>query len=371
MNFNPNEQQQLLAESLERFIARDYGFSERSGIIASARGISDRVWSGLAELGLLGLTIDAEYGGFGGGAVDLVGVMERIGEALVVEPYLATLGIGARLVSRGGDESQKRAILPAVAEGKMKMALAHLERGGRYDLAQVRTIATRAGAGWTITGDKRLVIQAPNADRLVVTARRDGPGGLGVFLVDTRSPGVVMRTFRTVDGMRAADVTLSDVAVGEDASLGGEGAAALFEDTIDFATVLSCAEALGAMRYAYQATLDHVKTRKQFGVPIGSFQAVQHRMVDMLIACEQVKSLVYLASSKLDEGVPPAERRRLASATKIGTADACRLVSQEAVQFHGGMGLTDELKISHTFRRLTVLAQEFGDVDHHLERFEL
>lgn len=376
MNFNRTEQQQLLADSFERFVRKHYSFQERSRILASARGISDRIWNAFAEMGLLGMTISPEYGGFGSGAEDLVGVMETIGDALVVEPYLSTVCIGARLVSRAGTENLKQAILPAVSDGRMKMALAQLESGGRYDLGLVRTRARHAGDSWIITGEKRLVLQAPNADRLIVSARTSGADGdrdgISLFLLDTRSPGVVMKTFRTIDGMRGADVTFNNVEVGVDALIGPEGGGLpALEEAVDFATALLCAEALGAIKYANEATLEYVKTRKQFGASIGSFQVVQHRIVDMFISYEQVKSLVYLACAKVDENGDAEERRRIISAVKIRTADACRQVSQEAVQFHGGMGLTDELKISHTFRRLTMIAQEFGDVDHHLERFTL
>jgi alkylation response protein AidB-like acyl-CoA dehydrogenase len=374
VNFDRTEQQRLLDDSFDRLIRRDYGFDQRARILASARGVSDEIWAAFADMGLLGMTIPAEYGGFGGGAEDLVGVMEAIGEALVVEPYLSTIGLGARIVLRGGSEPMKRAVLPAIAEGSLKIALAQLESGGRYDLATVRTSARRTASGWVLRGEKRLVIQGQNADCLVVSARVAGGEndrlGIALFLVDTRGRGVMMKTFRTVDGSRAADVELNDVEVGDDALIcGGEAGFTVLEEAIDFATVLLCSEALGAVRYANEATLDYVKTRKQFGVTIGSFQAVQHRLVDMFIAHEQLKSLVYLASSRIDAEWDAAERRRAISGLKIKACDVCRQISQESVQFHGGIGLTDELKISHTFRRLTVIAQEFGDADHHLQRY--
>jgi alkylation response protein AidB-like acyl-CoA dehydrogenase len=376
VNFDRNEQQQLLAESFERFVRKHYSFQERGCILASGIGISDRVWSAFADMGLLGLSIPVEYGGFSGGADDLIDVMENIGHALVVEPYVCTVGIGARLVARAGNERQKQAILPAVVGGRMKMALAQLERGARYDLAEVRTKARREADGWVINGEKRLVVHAPNADQLIVSTRTAGNDadrdGVSLFLVDARSPGVVMKTFRTIDSLRAANVTFNNVQVGPDALLGpaGGGLPAL-EEAVDFATALLCAEALGAIKYANDATLEYLKTRRQFGVPIGTFQVLQHRMVDMFISYEQVKSLVYLACTKVDSTGDAEERKRIVSAAKIRTAEACRQVSQDAVQLHGAMGLADELKISHTFRRLTMIAQEFGDIDHHLERFSL
>lgn len=374
MNFDRTEQQRLLDDSFDRLIRKDYGFDQRAPILASARGISDDIWAAFADMGLLGMTIPAEYGGFGGGAEDLIGVMEGMGEALVVEPYLSTIGLGARIVSRAGSESMKRAVLPAIAAGGVKIALAQLESAGRYDLAAVRTRAQRTGSGWVLCGEKRLVVQGQNADRLVVSARVAGGEndrrGIGLFLVDTRACGVMMKTFRTIDGNRAADIAFKDVEVGDDALICSEEAGFyVLEEAVDFATVLLCAEALGAVRYANETTLDYVKTRKQFGVAIGSFQALQHRIVDMFIAEEQLRSLVYLASFRINAECHAAERRRIVSGLKIKTCDVCRQISQESVQFHGGIGLTEELKISHTFRRLTAIAQEFGDVDHHLQRY--
>ena len=374
MNFNYNEQQQLLADSFKRMVLKEYSFQERSRILASETGVSDHIWNSFAELGLLGVSIAPEYGGFGGGAEDLISVLETIGEALVVEPYLSTICIGARLVARGGSEQLKQLILPAVVDGKVKMALAHLESGGRYNLNLVRTRAKKVGNNWIITGEKRVVIHGPNADQFIVVARTSGKendcDGISLFLLDACLPGILQKAFGTIDGMRSSDVIFKDVEVGADALIGIENyGLSLLEEVIDFATVLLCAEALGAIKYANEATLEYVKTRKQFGVLIGSFQTVQHRLVDMNISYEQVKSLVYLACSKVDENGDADERRKIVSAMKIRVSDACRQISQDAVQLHGGMGLTEELKISHTFRRLTIIAQEFGDADHHLGRF--
>jgi len=328
MNFDYSEEQQLLADSVRRFLQDKYQFEARKKIIAG-EGWSPQVWATFAEMGLTGLPLPAEYGGFGGGAVDLMGVMEAFGEALVVEPYLATV-MAARLVARGGSEAQKKAILPAVAEGRMKLAFAHDEK-------------------------QRAVLGAPAADKLVVAVK----GKLS--LVD---PGKAkMKPFRTLDNMLAADVSIAG-APSEPLSGGREA----IDEVIDFATALICAEAVGAMKFACDTTLEYLKTRKQFGVPIGTFQALQHRMVDMFIAYEQAKSMACLACSKVDQGEDPAERARAVSMAKIKIADSARHVSQEAVQLHGGMGMSEELKVSHAFRRLTVLARQFGDADHHLAR---
>ena len=301
-------------------------------------------------------------------------VMEAIGEALVVEPYLSTVGLGAQFVARAGTNAQQQALLPLVGAGKLKMAFAQTETGARYKLAHVATRAKPTSAGYTLSGEKRIVVHAPCADQLIVSARTSGgdtdPDGISVFVVDARAPGVSMNAYRTIDELRAADVALKDVHVPADALIGQEGQGlALIEEVVDYATALLCAEAVGAIKYANDATLEYLKTRKQFGAPIGSFQALQHRMVDMVISGEQAKSMAGLACAKVDSATDPVERKRVVSAAKIKIADACRHVAQEAIQLHGGMGMSDELKISHTFRRLTMIAQQFGDADHHLERF--
>jgi alkylation response protein AidB-like acyl-CoA dehydrogenase len=373
MNFELNQEQQLLADTLKRFAANDYTFEARTRIVASPAGWSDKVWTSLAEMGLLGLPFPAEHDGFGGTAVDVMIVMETIGEALIVEPYLVTVGLGGQLVLRGGSPAQRQRLLPAIAQGECRMAFAHVEPGARYDLAQVGLRARRQGDGFVLDGDKRVVLHGAAADVLVVSARTAGegtdPNGVSLFLVDRTAAGVTVKEYRTIDELRAADITLSGVAVPREALLGLEGAGLpLIEEVVDYATALLCAEAVGAIRYANDTTLEYLKTRRQFGVPIGTFQALQHRMVDMVISYEQARSMACLACVKVDTA-RPAERRRVVSAAKVKVADACRHVSQESVQLHGGMGMSEELKVSHTFRRLTMIAQTFGDAEHHLERF--
>jgi pimeloyl-CoA dehydrogenase small subunit len=374
MNFDYNEEQQLLADSIRRFVAKEYDFEARKKIVASKDGCSAQVWSTFAEMGLLGIPFPAELGGFGGGAIDLMSAMEAIGEGLVIEPFLATVGLGAQFVARGGSAAQKRAILPAVIEGRLKMAFAQTERGARYDPARIATTARKAGDVWVLDGEKCMVLGAPLADKLVVSARTSGgpadAKGISLFLIDRGAAGVSLRPYVTIDEQRAADVVLQGVEAGPDSLIGKEGGALeLIEEVTDYATALLCAEALGAMKHANDATLEYLKTRKQFGVPIGTFQALQHRMVDMVIAAEQARSMACLACAKADGEPDARERKRLVSAAKVRVADACRHVSQEAIQLHGGMGMTEELKVSHTFRRLTMIAQQFGDADHHLERF--
>jgi alkylation response protein AidB-like acyl-CoA dehydrogenase len=373
VNFDYTEEQQLLANSIKQFVAKEYTFEARNEIIGSPAGYSERVWSTLAEMGLLGLPFPSTFGGYGGNAIDLMPVMEAIGEGLIVEPYLATVGLGGRTIIRGGTEAQHKALLPPLVEGKLKLAFAHSERGGRYTLAHITTRAKKSGSGYILDGEKCVVTHAPMADKIIVSARTAGADtdaqGISLFLVDRNAPGVTLKTYRTLDNLRTADVRLSGTAVPADAMIGPEGQGLpLLEEVVDYGTALLCAEAAGAIKFANEATLEYLKTRKQFGVPIGSFQALQHRMVDMVISYEQVKSMACLACVKV-ESADAAERKRIVSAAKIKIADGCRHVSQESVQLHGGMGMTEELKVSHTFRRLTIIAQTFGDADHHLERF--
>jgi pimeloyl-CoA dehydrogenase small subunit len=373
VNFDYSEEQQLLADSIRSFLAKSYTFEARKAILESAAGYSEQVWTTFAEMGLLGLPFASEYGGFGGNAVDLMSVMEAIGEGLIVEPYLATVGLGGQFVARGGTDAQKKAILPAIVEGRLKLAFAQTERGARYNLAHVAVRAKKSGTGYVIDGEKCVVIHGPCADKLIVSARTSGndtdPQGISLFLVDRNAPGVSLKTYRTVDNLRAVDIRFSGTTVPAGALIGKEGEALpLIEEVVDYATALLCAEAVGAIKYANDATLEYLKTRKQFGVPIGTFQALQHRMVDMMITYEQAKSMACLACVKVDSA-DAAERKRVVSAAKLKIADACRHVSQESVQLHGGMGMSEELKVSHTFRRLTTIVQTFGDADHHLERF--
>jgi pimeloyl-CoA dehydrogenase small subunit len=373
MDFEYSDEQRLLSETLRKFLGTGYSFDARGKIIGSPGGFSEDVWAALAEMGILGVPFDAEHGGFGGSTVDMMVVMEALGEALIVEPYLATVGLGGRFVARGGSAAQQARILPALIQGKLKMAFAQTEPGARWDLRRVSTRATKSGDGWVLEGDKRAVLHGGSADLLVVSARTSGAAGdargISLLLVERNAPGVAVTEYRGLDNLRVADVRLSGVRVGRDALLGAEDQGfALIEEVVDYATVLLSAEAVGAIKYAHDATLDYLKTRRQFGVPIGSFQALQHRMVDILISYEQARSIACLACVKVDSA-DAAERRRVVSAAKIKIADAARHVSQEAVQLHGGMGMTEELKISHTFRRLTMIAQAFGDADHHLARF--
>lgn len=368
MNFELSDEQRQLADSLGRFLADHYGFEQRKAIVASDSGIGAAVWQAFAEMGLTALALPEADGGFGGGAMDLMAAMEACGAALVVEPLLDNVALAGRLVSRAGSAAQRAALLPGLVDGSRRLALACLEPGRRYDLVPQTTIAQPDGSGWRLNGHKSVVVGAPQAQTLVVTARTDA--GPSLFVVDTGAAGLAMVASRGVDGQRLAELHFDQVALGADALLGAAGAAQpLVDEAVDFATALLCADAVGAMAYANEATLEYLKTRKQFGVPIGSFQVLQHRLVECVICTEQARSMAIAAAAAVDAGGDAAERARVVSAAKVKIADAARQVSQESVQLHGGMGMTEELKISHTFRRLTMAMQRFGDADHHLERY--
>jgi alkylation response protein AidB-like acyl-CoA dehydrogenase len=353
MNFDYNEEQQLLADSLRRYLQAQYSFEQRKKVLDG----SPEIWGKFVEMGLMALPLSPDHGGFGGGAVDLMAIMEAFGEALVVEPYLPTV-MASRLIARGASDARKSELLPAVAEGRLRLAFAHTEEGARYDLAAVKCKATRSGDHWLLDGKKKAVLGAPLAGKLVVSARSED--GIGLFLAEKND----VPSYRGIDDMLQGDIAFSRAKAER-----LDGGLPLIEEAIDFGTALICAEGVGAMKSACDATLEYLKTRKQFGVPIGTFQALQHRIVDMFISTEQARSMACLACSKVDQSATPEERKRAVSAAKIRIADAARHVSQEAVQLHGGMGMSEEMKVSHTFRRLTVIAAQFGDADHHLARF--
>jgi alkylation response protein AidB-like acyl-CoA dehydrogenase len=368
MNFELSDEQQQLADSVRKVLASDYGFEHRQTIVRSDSGFDAALWATFAELGLTALALPEADGGFGGGAMDLMATMEACGEALVVEPLLDHFALAGRLLARAGTAAQRAALLPGLIDGSRHLAFAYLEPGRRYELAPATTTARSESGGWVLDGSKSVVIGAALAHSFIVSARTDA--GTSLFIVDATAPGVALNPSRTVDGQRAADIRFDGVRLPADALLGAAGAAQpAIEEAVDFATALLCADAIGAMQFALDATLEYTKTRKQFGTPIASFQVLQHRMVEMLITLEQARSMAILAAAKVDAVGDARERSRAVSAAKVKVADAARLISQEAVQLHGGMGMTEELKVSHTFRRLTMAAQRFGDADHHLERY--
>lgn len=373
MDFTLNEEEQLLADSVNRLIDKTYDFEARKATTRSETGFDAKFWAALAELGLLGLPLPEAQGGFGSGTLGMVSVMKALGRGLVVEPYVPTV-TAARLVAALGSDDQK-SLVEKVIGGELKLAFGHLEPASRYNLNEVSTRATREGAGYRLSGEKRLVLGAPIADKLLVSARTGGGDadndGIGLFLVDAGAKGLTLKGYRTNDDMRGADLVLDAV---EAELVGPEGGAYdAIEEAVDFAILLECADAVGAMHDANDATLEYLKTRKQFGVPIGSFQALQHRMVDMTVEARQAESMLLLACSQFDDAaqgrLSASERRRFVSAAKVKCGDAARQVGQEAIQLHGGMGMTYEMKVAHTFKRLTMFTLGYGDTDHHLARY--
>jgi len=373
MDFIFSEEQQLLRDSIQKYISKDYAFEARRAIIASKQGFSDKVWAQFADMGLLGVAFDEAHGGFGGSSVDTMLVMTELGRGIVVEPYFSTVVLGGSLIDLAGSEAQKQAILSEVAQGKLLLAAALGEPNSRYELNSVETTARRDGAGYALNGHKAVVLHGESADKLVVSARTAGGArdakGISLFLVDRTAAGVGVQGYRTIDGMRAAEIKLANVKVGADAMLGeADAALPLLERAADFAVSALCAEAVGAMEALNAATFEYLKTRQQFGRPIGSFQALQHRAVDMMIHCEQSRSLALLASVKV-QSEDPSERKRTVSAAKIQIGRSGRVISQEAIQLHGGMGVSNELAAGHYAKRLTMINATLGDVEHHSERF--
>lgn len=371
MDFNFTEEQDMVRDGLTRMVREQYAWEARSEAIASDTGWRPEVWSQLAELGILGMPFSEEVGGFGGGAVDAMIVMEEFGKGLVVEPFVPTVVCAGGFLKHAGSDAQREEHLAAIIDGSRVFAFAYAEPRGRFNFADLETTAKKDGDAYTLNGHKAVVIGAPWASHLVVTARTGGARrdaeGVSVFIVDKAAKGVVTRDYETVDGRRASEVYFENVSVPADAMIGDEGAALpLIELVTDEAIAAHCAEACGAMKTAHAMTVEYSRQRKQFGVPIGSFQVLQHRMVDMYTQYEQSVSLSYLATIKLD--APEKERKRAVSAAKVGVGQAARMIGQEAVQIHGGNGVTDEYAIGHYFKRLTVFDTEFGNVDHHMKR---
>ena len=367
MDFNYTEEQLALQDTLRRFIAKDYPFEHRRALAKSAEGFDRSAWKVFADFGILALPFHEDFGGLNGNAVDSMLVMEMLGRGLALEPYVSTVVLCGGLIRDAGSAAQKEVLLPAIAGGELMLALAHYEPGSRYALDHVVTTTTPAGSGWKLDGTKAVVLGAPSADKLIVSAR-DGKG-VSLFLVDARAPGVTLRAYPTQDGARAADVKLAGVQVGADAMIGPAGSAlTIIERAIDYANAALCAEAVGIMSALNEVTLEYLKTRKQFGVPIGKFQALQHRMADMVIATEQARSMTTLAAVRADSN-DAAERSRAVAAAKAYVTQSARLVGQQAVQLHGGMGVVDELNVGHYFKRLTMIGLSFGDADYHLGRF--
>ena len=373
MDFSFTDEQTLLEQSVARFIQNDYAFEDRQKLVKSEAGFGSDNWATFAELGWLGVPFNEADGGFDGGAVESMLMLENFGKGLVVEPFLATVVLAGGAIKIAGSADQKAKLLPGIIDGSTQAALAYAEPQGRFNLADLKTTAAQDGEGYVLNGYKAVVLNGPAADLLVVSARTAGEqrdaDGVSLFALAADTDGVSRRDYPTVDGLRASEVTLENVKVGGDALLGAAGAGlAALEQAIDEGIMAVGAEAVGCMEVLYKDTVEYCKTREQFGQPIGKFQVLQHRMVDMFMEHEQSKSLMYMAAMRLDEGYDAAAQKAV-SAFKVQVGKSGRFVGQSAVQLHGGMGMTDELNIGHYFKRLTIIDTLFGNVDYHLKRF--
>jgi pimeloyl-CoA dehydrogenase small subunit len=370
MDFDLSEEQRLLKESLDRLIGDRYAFEQRKGYAQSPQGWSRELWGQFAELGLLGLPFEERHGGSAGGPVETMIAMEAFGRALALEPYLATVVLGGGFLRHGGSAEQCADLIPQIADGSLTVAFAHTERQSRYDLYDIETRAVRDGAGWMLDGKKGVVVHGDTADKLVVTARVGGGrrdrDGVAAFIVDGKTAGVSRLGYPTQDGLRAAEITLANVRVGPEGALGEPGKALpLIERVVDEAIAALCAEAVGAMAVMHELTVEYLKTRRQFGREIGSFQILQHRAVDMLIALEQARSMAMFATMMAAEE-NAAEQRNAVAAAKVQIGRSGKFIGQQAIQLHGGMGMTMEYKVGHYFKRVTMIDTMFGDADHHL-----
>ena len=373
MDFSLNEEQQLLKDSVDRFIRENYDLADRRKLVASADGFSRDHWRTMAELGWLGAALPEDYGGIGGGPVETMVIMEGFGRGLVVEPYFASVVLGGNLILSGATDTLKSAILPKLADGRLLLAFAFAERQARYDLFDVETGARKHGAGYRLNGHKGVVLDGAAADKIILSARTAGSrrdkAGLTLFAVDGDAKGVSRRRYRTIDGLRAAEVTFENVDVPADAVIGPvDGAMPLIDDVARRGIAALAAEAVGIMDRMQSLTNEYLKTRQQFGRPLGKFQALQHRMVDILIACEESRSAALVATLRLDDD-DASQRNRAAAAAKVKIGQSGRFIGQSAIQLHGGMGMTDEMHISHYFKRLSMIDTLFGDHAYHLRRY--
>jgi pimeloyl-CoA dehydrogenase small subunit len=372
MDFDFTEEQRLLRDSVNRLLADHYTFDKRRAYLAAPEGWSRAVWSHYAELGLLGLPFAERHGGFGGGGIEVMLIMEAFGRTLVLEPYLATVVLAGTALRLAGSEAQQSALVPLVAEGKLLLAVAHGERQARYDLSDVLTTAKPKTGGWVVDGAKSVVAHGDSAGMLIVSARtagnRNDTAGITLFLVDAAANGVARRSYTMRDGTRAAEISLSGVELGSDSVLGEVGGGfAVIERVVEAGIAATAAEAVGAMETMQAMTLEYLKTRQQFGKPIGQNQALQHRATEMFVSLEQGRSMAMLAAMMVDEP-NAAERAHNIAMAKVGVGQAARFVSQNAVQLHGGIGMTEEYAVGHYFRRCMVIEHSFGDTAHHLSR---
>ena len=371
MNFSLNEIQAMLADTIDKFIDNDYDFEIRQRHAGSEAGFSNDVWRTFAELGWTAVPFDESDGGFGGGPIDIMVVMERFGRGLIVEPYLANVVLAGGALRRAANQEQNSRWLHPMIAGDLQTALAFVEPQARYEISNVSTTATSNGDTWALNGSKGYVLNGRHAEIVIAPARTSGnqadKDGITLFAVPADADGVKINDYPTVDGHQAAELNLTDVNVPADNVLGVVDAGfSVLDATIDDATLAVCAEAVGIMQAMKDKTVEYAKNRVQFGVPIGSFQALQHRMVDMLMECEQTQSLLMWATMVNAENADEAKRAISAIKYQVGTAG--RKIGEEAVQMHGGMGVTWELDIAHYFKRLIAIGQILGNADWHLDK---
>ena len=373
MDFKLSEEQQMLQDTVARLVRGEYTFEKRLEFSETEAGFSVDFWKQLGELGLTAVPFDEELGGFGGSGVEVQAVMTELGRGLCLEPYLQSVVLGGGLIEQAGNDSQKQQWLPGVASGELQVAVGLQEPQGYYDLNEVTTRAEKNSDGYTLNGRKAVVIGGHNAGLLVVSARTSGDvrdaEGISLFAIDTNADGVERRVYPTIDGAKGCDVILSNVTVPADALLGDEGQAAdIIEYQAGRAIAALCAEAVGVMETATDLTLDYLKTRKQFGVPIGKFQSLQHRMVDMMSELEQARSMAILAANVANDEQSDERRRTLAAAKNV-IGRAGQFISENAIQSHGGIGMTWEYNFAHYAKRLITINHQLGDDDIHLERY--
>lgn len=374
MDLSLNEMQEMLADSIEKYVANDYDFDTRQEYAGSETGFSPAVWRTFAELGWTSVLLSEEDGGFGGGPVDLMVVMERLGRGLVVEPFLSNIVLAGGILQRAASTEQKADWLSAIIAGELQATVAFAEPSSGYEISDISTTASRSGDSWLLQGEKTSVLNGGSAELLLIPARSGGDrmaeDGITLFAIPASTSGVTIRDYQTVDGLRAAEIQLQQVSLDSSHVIGeiGQGFEPL-NAAINDATLAICAEAVGVMNVLTEKTIEFAKNRVQFGVPIGTFQSLQHRMVEMYTACEQSRSLMMWAAMTLAGG--GAEAASAVHSLKYQVGIAGRKIGEEAVQIHGGMGVTWELDVAHYFKRLTAIGLTFGDADWHLDELSV
>ena len=372
MDFTFNEEQSLIQDQVDQFVQKEYDWETRQSLSNSELGFGEDNWKKFAELGWLGISVSEDSGGFGGSAIESMLIMEAFGKGLVVEPFLETVIMAGGLIDDHGSDQQKSSFLEPAIAGEMHLALAYAEPQSRFNLSDVVTEAKADGDNFIINGYKSVVMNGPSADQIIISARTSGTqldeNGISLFIIDANASGLDKTNYKTVDGRRASDLTFENVSVSKENLIGDQDKGfEILDSAIDKAILAISAEAVGAMEVLYKTTVEYTKTREQFGTAIGKFQVLQHRMVDMFMEYEQCKSLLYMATMKHEEKAEDA--KKAISGLKYQVGKAGKFIGQQAVQLHGGMGVTDELNVGHYFKRLTTVGTIFGNTDYHLKKY--